>query len=43
MSLGAQAWVAIALSLVGGVLMLYWIFCTIILLRGKDPGDLHRR
>ncbi len=39
MSLSAQAWVAIVLSLGGGALMLYWVWWTLKLLRGHELGD----
>jgi hypothetical protein len=39
MDLGAQAWLAIALSFGGGALMLYWIWWTVKLLRGGKLDD----
>jgi len=33
----------LALAVAGGVLLLYWIVCTFILLRGGDPSSLHKR
>jgi hypothetical protein len=43
MSVDAQGLFTIALAIGGGVLMLYWIVCTFILLCGGDPGKIHRR
>jgi len=43
MGIDAQTWVALGMSLAGGVLLIYWVVYTVILMRGGELKNPFQR